>query len=290
MAGCDAQTPAPDEPQRQALEHDALLDDAELVSAMAEPEVVRRLEEVSDAFAAADHDPQARSRLGGFQAAYVDCEEFAGVGPVNSYDLVDSLVPDDYFVIPPFPGAAIVVAQAGDCQSIEVNGWDLGPGKFAQFGVAVAPPGEPGNGDFYQLAYATTNPLLALRLRLLGANARWAPFMTYEISNDDQLTIIMPRPVQYAYKIEGPITRPDPTAEPNPTTVFNYYTQGKPVFGQILQRNVVEGIIFGEGSQVSLTPLGSQISDITGGALTFPFFSAPEIFDRADLIVTSNAL
>lgn len=230
-------------------------------------------------------------RGGDFDAAYVDCDEYAGVGPVFAIDRLRELVPEDYFVIEPFPGAGILVAQAGSCADIEIEGYSFGPGTFAQIGVSVAPPGDPGAGDFYQLAYATDNLLLALKLRRLGANARFVPRMSYEISDDDILTIDVPRPFDYAFVIQGPITRPDETAPPNPTTVFNYYVEGRRRrFGNINQQNVVEGIRFGEGSAVTLTPIGSEITTLTGGGpLAFPFFSAPEVFDRADLMVETNA-
>jgi len=231
------------------------------------------------------------SGFGSFDAAYVDCDEYAGVGPVFNDAVVDSLVPEDYTPIDPFQNGSsrLLVAQAGSCADIEIEGHSFGPGIFAQVGIGIVPPGTPGQGDFYQVAYATTNPLLALRLRLLGINARWAPGMTYDISNG-QLNISVPRPHDFAFTLSGPITAPDPNATPNPSTTFNYYHQGKRFFGNINQENVVEGIIFGEGSGVTLTPIGSTISDIAFSApVSFPFFSAPEIFDRADLNVDSNA-
>ena len=228
---------------------------------------------------------------GDFEASYIDCDEFAGVGPVFALDAVDALVPDDYIVISPFEGAAIVVAQAGSCSEIVVNGRSYGPAIFAQLGVSVVPPlSEPGQGDFYQLAFATNNLALALRLRILGVNARFTPFMSYEISENDVLRIVMPRPIDYAFILEGPIVRPDPNADPQPTTVFNYFAKGRRRFGNVLQQNIVQGIRFGEGSQVTLQPLGSVITSLTQGApLSFPFFSAPEVFDRADLVVETRA-
>lgn len=260
------------------------------LAACAEPEptpdeaMQERLAEVEQEFF---FNPSA---FGSFDAAYVDCDEYAGVGPVFNDAVVDGLVPDDYIEIDPFQNGSsrILVAQAGSCADIEIEGYSFGPGIFAQIGIGVVPPAAPGQGDFYQLAYATTNPLLALRLRLLGVNARWAPGMTYTIANG-QLNISVPRPHDFAFTLSGPITEPDPNATPNPTTVFNYYSQGKRFFGNINQSNVVEGIIFGEGSGVTLNPVGSTISDITFGApLSFPFFSAPEVFDRADVFVDSN--
>ncbi|MEM9692024.1 MAG: hypothetical protein AAGA56_05745 [Myxococcota bacterium] len=225
---------------------------------------------------------------GDFEAAYVDCDEYAGVGPVPNFSGADALVPSDYTVIEPFPGNAILVAQAGSCADIEIEGFSFGPGIFAQIGISVVPPATPGSGDFYQLAYATTNPLLALKLRARGVNARFTPFMSYTIGNGE-LDIFVPRPAAFSFRLSGPITEPDPSGTPNPTTVFNYYAEGFRRFGNINQSNVVEGIIFGEGSGVTLTPLGHKIRDLTGDQpLGFPFFSAPEIFDRADLLVTTN--
>lgn len=286
LAACDTGEPADPAPA-ESVELD--VEDLEVVSEYVAPEVVEEMEEVLDEFAAAEADPQAFF-FNGFDAAYVDCDEYAGVGPTLAIETARALVPDDYTVIEPFPGAAIVVAQAGDCASIEIEGWDLGPGRFAQIGVSVVPPGDAGNGDFYQLAYATTNPLLALKLKLMGVNASWAPDLVYEISASDDLTIEMPRPKKFAYRLEGPITRPDPNATPNPETIFNYYAEGNGIFGQVLQQNVVQGIIFGEGSGVMLTPLGDETKALTNDApLAFPFFSAPETFDRADLFVVPNS-
>ncbi len=289
--GCDGQSSGPDrEVENFSEAPEVTVEDFEVVSEFVAPEVIEEMEDVREEFGfAMDSDPQALFFLGDFDAAYVDCDEFAGVGPVFNPGLVATLVPNDYTEIAPFPGANLIVAQAGSCANIEINGKSLGPGKFAQIGISVIPPGDPGAGDFYQLAYATTNPLLWLRLRLLGVNAAWAPFLEYEIGGGN-LSITMQRPTEFAFRLEGPITEPDPSAPANPTTVFNYYAKGKSFFGNVLQENVVEGIRFGEGSGVTLTPLGSTISDLTFGApLAFPFFSAPETFDRADVVVTTNA-
>ena len=234
-------------------------------------------------------EPLFGARTGEFDAAYVGCDEYAGVGPVFAIDRLRELVPDDYTVIEPFPGAGIVVAQAGDCDDIEIEGRSFGPGIFAQFGVSVVPPSTPGAGDFYQLAYATDNPRLASKLRRLGVNARFVPRLTYQISDDDFLTIEVPRPFDFAFRIEGPIIPPDPAAAPAPTTVFNYYAQGRRRFGNVNQQNVVEGIRFGAGPDVVLVPIGPEISALSGGApIAFPFFSAPEVFDRADLMIETN--
>ncbi|MEM9877292.1 MAG: hypothetical protein AAF928_20505, partial [Myxococcota bacterium] len=230
------------------------------VSACAEPEPVpdeAMQEELAQVEQNFFFNPSA---FGSFDAAYVDCDEYAGVGPVFNNTVVDALVPDDYIPIDPFQDGVsrILVAQAGSCADIEVEGQSYGPGIFAQIGIGIVPPITPGNGDFYQLAYATTNPLLALRLRLIGVNARWTPFMTYDISNG-QLTIDVPRPKKFAFTLSGPITEPDPNGTVQPTTVFNYFAEGRPFFGNINQQNVVQGIIFGEGSGVTLTPNGSTI-------------------------------
>lgn len=100
-----------------------------------------------------ESEPDREFRAGGppgdFEAAYVGCDEFAGVGLVPLANVAD-LVPDDYIIIEPIPGLAIVVAQAGSCDEISVDGSHAQPGIFAQFGVAVVPPLAPGNGDFYR--------------------------------------------------------------------------------------------------------------------------------------------
>ena len=294
LLACDGTSEPDDAPpvDKAGTAPEVTVHDFEVVKDFVAPEMVEAMEDVRDELELVmdEPDPQSLSWLFDFDAAYVDCDEYAGVGPIFNPDLVAELVPDDYTEIVPFPGANILVAQAGSCADIEIEGYSFGPGKFAQIGISVIPPGDPGAGDFYQLAYATTNPLLWLRMKILGVNAAWTPFLEYEISADDQLTITMPRPTEFAYQLSGPITVPDPSGTPNPTTVFNYYAEGKPFFGNVLQQNVVEGIIFGEGSQVMLTPIGDTVSDLTFGApLAFPFFSAPEIFDRADLFVTTNA-
>ncbi len=225
---------------------------------------------------------------GDFDAAYVDCDEFAGVGLVPLAN-VAHLVPDDYVVIEPIPGLAIVVAQSGSCAEISVEGAHAQPGIFAQFGVAVVPPLAPGNGDFYQIAFTTNHPWLAAELQGLGVNARLAPQMAYEISAEPSLFVDVPKPHALAFELEGPITLPDPLGPPNPTSVFNYYAQTKH-HGNVLQHNVVEGIRFGEGSGVVLTAVGSEMEAIIGGEfLMFPFFSSPEIFDRADVHVQTQA-
>lgn len=224
----------------------------------------------------------------GFEAEYVACDEFAGVGIVPIENVIDR-VPDDYVVIEPIPGFAVVVAQSGSCDEISVDGGFAQPGIFAQFGVAVIPPLTAGNGDFYQLMYATNHPQLAFKLAMYGANARYAPLMSYEISAAPALAVDVPRPYNLAFELNGPITLPDPLATPQPTTVFNYYSQS-PYHGNVLQQNVVEGIRFGEGSSVSLTAVGWDMQDIVGGnTLVFPFFSSPETFDHADLLVEPNA-
>ena len=243
--------------------------------------------------ALADEGWQEASLRGGgptgdFEAEYVECDEFAGVGLVPLAGVVDR-VPADYVVIEPIPGLAVIVAQAGSCAEIRVDGRSGRPGTFAQFGVAVVPPLTPGNGDFYQILFTTDHPRLAANLRKLGVPARNAPGLSYEITEEPVLTIDVPKPPKLAFELSGPITLPDPTAPPNPTSVFNYFVQTKR-HGNVLQQNVVEGIRFGEGSAVMLIAIGSEMQEIVGGnMLMFPFFSSPEVFDRADVAVITDA-
>lgn len=227
-----------------------------------------------------------------FAAQYLDCDEFAGVGLVPLAG-VAALVPDDYIVIEAVPGMAIMVAQSGECAEINVNSHFARPGTFAQIGVGVVPPTGTGNGNFYQIAFATTHPILAARLRALGVNARHTPLLSFEITNvagsQADLAISVPRPVGLAFELDGPITLPDPSGPPNPLTTFNYWHQSAQ-HGNILQQNDVTGIRFGEGSGVTLTATGNDLEAILGGpTLTFPFFSNPEIFDEAAVTVQTDA-
>lgn len=237
-------------------------------------------------------DGQSEFRGGGapgpFEAAYLECDEFAGVGLVPLANVAD-LVPDDYTVIEPIPGLAIVVAQAGSCEEISVEG-DCGePGAFAQFGVAVVPPLTPGNGDFYQIFFSTTNEKLASRLKKLGVKAKHSQQLSFEFAPGPSLAVDVPKPHDLAFTLDGPITLPDPLAPANPTSVFNYYAQTEH-HGNVLQRNVVEGIRFGEGSGVVLTAVGDELEAIIGGEfLVFPFFSKPEVFDEANVMVQTDA-
>jgi hypothetical protein len=225
---------------------------------------------------------------GDFEAEYLDCDEFAGVGVVPIANVID-LVPDDYIVIEAIPGFAVVVAQSGACDEISVDGNHAKPGIFAQFGVAVVPPLTPGNGDFYQLMFATDHKQLAARLEDLGVNARHTNQLSYEINSGPALAVHVPKPKKLAFDLAGPITLPDPLAPPNPTSVFNYYAQTED-YGNVRQQNVVEGIRFGEGSGVTLTAVGDDMEDIVGGnTLMFPFFSNPETFDSAALAVETDA-
>ena len=224
----------------------------------------------------------------GFSAEYLDCDEFAGVGLVPLAN-VQALVPSDYTVIEAVPGQAIFVAQGGDCREIRVGRGRGRPGIFAQIGIGVAPPLIPGQGDFYQLAFATNRAQLAARLRALGVNARFTPRMKYEISATPELTLRVPRPFGLAFKLQGPITLPDPNDPPQPLTTFNYYTQGRRGMN-VLQQNAVSGIRFGTGPGVQLTAIGADLEAIIGGTtLSFPFFSNPETFDRTDLTVVPGA-
>jgi hypothetical protein len=245
---------------------------------------------------AADSQPEdgldAAFRAGGpagdFEAEYVSCDEFAGVGIVPLDNVIDR-VPDDYVVIEAIPGFAVVVAQSASCDVITVDGSHARPGIFAQFGVAVVPPLAPGAGDFYQLMFATDHPRLASKLERLGVQAQHVSQLSFEHEPGPTLAIDVPKPHDLAFALNGPITRPDPLAPPNPTTVFNYYAQTKR-HGNVLQQNVVEGIRYGEGNGVTLTAIGSEMQDIVGGnILMFPFFSSPEIFDQADVLVETDA-
>lgn len=228
----------------------------------------------------------------GLSARYLDCHEFAGVGLAPLAN-VAPLVPDDYIVIEAVPGMAIVVAQSGDCDEISVNGHFAQAGTFAQFGVGVVPPTGTGNGNFYQLAFATTHPILAARLRLLGVNARFTPHLSFEITGvsgaQATLAISVPRPQDFAFDLDGPVTLPDPSSPANPLTTFNYWHQSEG-HGNILQENAVTGIRFGAGSGVVLTAVGDELEAILGSpTLTFPFFSNPEIFDEAAVTVQTDA-
>jgi hypothetical protein len=226
--------------------------------------------------------------VGEFEASYLDCDEFAGVGFVP-FANVAPRVPAGYVPVEAAPGSGIVVAQAARCASICVEGRFCRPATIAQFGVGIAPPtGEPG-GNFYQLMFATDHPLLAARLRLLGVNARFAPRLEFAIDPGPALRVFVPRPAPLAWALDGPVTPADPSAPPNPVTTFNYWYNA-PSFGNVLQQNVVTGIRFGEGSGVVLTALGDELEAIVGGpTLTFPLFSNPEVFERADLSVRTNA-
>ncbi len=222
-----------------------------------------------------------------FEAEYVSCDEFAGVGTVPLANVID-LVPSDYTVIEPIPGQALVVAQSGSCDAIVAGGLSQ-PGIFAQFGVGVVPPLDPGDGDFYQLLFTTDHPKLAARMHVAGVDARFSPQLAYTIDNVPQLSIDVPKPTSLAFELGGPITLPDPALPPNPTTVFNYYAQS-PQNGNVQQQNIVDGIRFGEGAGVTLTAIGGGMMDIIGGnILMFPFFSNPETFDLATVVVTPDA-
>ncbi len=222
-----------------------------------------------------------------FDAEYIDCDEYAGVGVVPLANVINR-VPADYTVIEPIAGFALVVAQAGSCEEIRVNGSHPRPGIFAQFGVGVVPPNTAGNGDFYQLMFSTNHRKLARKMRRLGVRARFSSKLSYSIANST-LNINVDKPRAFAFQLSDPIVLPDPTAPPNPTSIFNYYAQGKHRFGNILQENVVEGIRFGEGDAVTLTAVGNKMLAITGPTLSFPFFSKPEVFDRTDLFVQTNS-
>jgi hypothetical protein len=228
------------------------------------------------------------SAPGSFGAQYVGCDEFAGVGLAPLAN-VEGLVPDDYTVIEAVPGSATVVAQSASCEKICVGGKFCRPATFAQFGVGIAPPGGATGTNFYQIVFVTDHPVLALSLRLLGVNAAFTPKLEYAIGPGPELSVSVPRPKPLAFELNGPITLPDPNAPPNPVTTFNYW-YSTPHFGNVVQQNDVTGIRFGEGSGVVLTATGSELQEIIGGTtLSFPFFAAPEIFDRADVSVKTHA-
>jgi hypothetical protein len=241
-------------------------------------------------------DPQSEEELDAwrspglpcsFEAQYLACDEFAGVGLVPLENVIDR-VPDDYVVIEAVPGFAIIVAQAASCDEISVDGGHAKPGVFAQLGVGVVPPLDPGAGDFYQLLFTTDHPQLAYKLHMYGVNARYTPLLSYEITAAPALAVDVPFPPGLSFELNGPITLPDPLAPANPTTVFNYYAQSQ-IHGNVLQQNVVEGIRFGEGSGVTLTAIGSELQEIVGDdTLVFPFFSSPETFDQADVLVETD--
>ncbi|MEN0060528.1 MAG: hypothetical protein AAGA48_00185 [Myxococcota bacterium] len=247
----------------------------------------------------------------GPDAQYLDCDEFAGVGVVPT-DAISALVPapfvplsfpatdDEGNVIVDENGAPVlflstVVAQGGRCDEIIASGISLHDRIFAQFGVGIVPPpGFENGGNFYQLAFATDHLLLALELRSTGANARWTPFfLSYELTptnpGEADFELVFPRPFDFAFLLDGPVVLPDPHEAPQPVTTFNYWVQS-PTDGNVVQSNVVTGIRFGEGSQVELTAFGSSIESIVGtDPFSFPFFSNPEIFDQADVTITTNA-
>ncbi|MEM7587236.1 MAG: hypothetical protein AAF560_27850 [Acidobacteriota bacterium] len=242
----------------------------------------------ADDFEALQAAPRLLGPAGDFEAEYLDCDEFAGLGLVPLANVAD-LVPDDYTVIQPIPDLALIVAQAGSCAEIQVEDGRSRPGTFAQFGVAVVPPLAPGNGDFYQILFTTNHPRLAFELRRRGVRARFAPRLSYRINDQPELEVKVPRPHRLAFELSGPITLPDPAAPANPISVFNYYSQSRR-HGNILQQNTVEGIRLGEGSAVILTAIGSEMQAIVGGDfLMFPFFSSPEVFDRNVLSVVVDA-
>ena len=237
--------------------------------------------------------PAAHATGFGFDAEYIDCDEFAGVG-LADLEAVQALVPDDYTVVSPFEGAAIIVAQAGSCDTIKVAGRGRRAGSFAQFGVSVVPPtGASSQGTFYQLVFVTDHPRLFARMRVAGVPAVFSRRLDYTITptsdTDADLRIEVPRPRDFAWTLQGPITLPDPSGPPNPLTTFDYWVQS-PRTGNVLQRNEVTGIRLGDGSGVTLTAHGVDLQEIVGiDPITFPFFSAPEIFDVTDLTVTTNA-
>ena len=222
-------------------------------------------------------------------AEYIDCDEFAGVGIVPIAN-VGHLVPSDYTVVEPVPGFALVVAQAGTCDEILVNGRFGRPATFAQFGIGVVPPSTPGNGDFYQILFATDHLPLAAKIWSAGGNARFTPTMTYTLTpttTPDEATLFVdvPRPFLLAWELGGVITLPDPADPPQPLTTFNYWAQGPFGFNN-LQQNEVTGIRFGDGTGVTLTTNGMGLENLVGGTtLAFPFFSNPESFDRADVSI-----
>ncbi|MEM6926530.1 MAG: hypothetical protein AAF602_06365, partial [Myxococcota bacterium] len=184
-------------------------------------------------------------------------------------------------------------AQSGSCDVIRVNGAHGAPGIFAQLGIGIVDPlGLQPMGNFYQITFATDHFQLWRKIRRSGGNARFTPFMDYTITgsgSNANLDIFVPRPLLFAWEIAGPIELPDPMGVVQPLTTFNYWAQD--FLGRNnLQRNDVSGIIFGVGTQVQLTAFGPRLQTLIGGTtLTFPFFSAPEIFDVADVTIVRDA-
>lgn len=220
-----------------------------------------------------------------FTGTYSDCDEFAGLGFVPLAN-VQPYVPDDFIVIEAGPGLALLVAQAGSCASIDVGEGAPRPGIFAQLGVAIVPPDGTGDGNFYQLMFASNHQRLAHHMKKAGANARFSPQLSYQLASDpDALEIHVPKPPHLGWSMGGPVVFPDPSSPPNPTTVFNYWHQSAKQ-GNVRQRNTVEGIRLGTGQEVQLTALGAELEAILGGpSLSFPIFSSPEVFDAAALDV-----
>lgn len=221
------------------------------------------------------------------EVQYLSCDEFAGVGLVPLANVIGR-VPPGYTVIEAAPGAAMVVAQGGRCAEISVGGGSRRPGIFTQFGVGVVPPTGTGDGNFYQLTFTTDHPCLASQLARRGVNANLDLELDYEISAAPELSVSINLPHALAWRLDGPITLPDPAATPNPVTTFNYWRK-TPTHGNLLQQNVVTGIRFGEGNGVVMTATGAEMAAIIGGpSMSFAFFSKPETFDQADVSIQSH--
>jgi hypothetical protein len=118
----------------------------------------------------------------GFTVDFLQCTEFAGVGPVN-FAKASALVPSVFSTLPVGATGAIVV-RATSCAGVKVNGGRAIPTNISQIGVELVPPDGTGDINNYTLIYVSNNPELVQAFHLAGVPAVLDPSLTYEFTYD----------------------------------------------------------------------------------------------------------
>ena len=222
----------------------------------------------------------------GFTVDFLQCTEFAGVGPVN-FAKASALVPAVFSTLPVGTTGGIVV-RATSCIGVRVNGGRSIPTNVSQIGVEIVAPDGTRDINNYTLIYVSNNPELVLAFRLAGVPAVFDPSLTYEFTYDStgkagELYVEAEGDDLPAYFLSG--TEADPTGPGSDFKANWWYAKSGTV---VKQASDFPNIAFGTANISLHTDRISALGQLIGGNTDadYHFFPVRGVYPTAHMEVT----
>ncbi len=225
----------------------------------------------------------------GFYVDFVNCSEFAGVGPVD-LARASALVPSSFTTLTVGSTGGIVV-RATSCQELSVNGGRKVHTNISQIGIEIVPPDGTGDINNFTLLYVSDNLELVLAFQCAGVPALYDPALTYQFTYNctgkaGELYVEVASPGLPAYFLNG--TETDPTAPGSDFKANWWYANSHLV---VKQASDFPAIAFGTPTVSFHTDRNSELGKLIGGNTDsdFHLFPVRGVYPSAHMEVTVSS-